>query len=289
MAAALHARARGDCTPPEPTPTPIPPPAPSIDLEIREPPAPAAGAPDSGLPDVDIQRVATAEAAAETPAPRARHITRTDWRWDGEGHRDRWAHLFILDRLGAKPRQLTSGDWGVSDIAWHPDGRMLAVGAVLTFTTHNVPKVVGGHTPVCSALAADLYGAAIETIVPVSSTRTVRRVASCFSKSISTSPKRSTVFRSPLPSCRRSRTRMRASSSSNFMRCQASCVRPASAASRYATLAVPSMIGSFVEKSVYAEMSDRAVANLLYQTKDNDLKILARNGRARTTATARTA
>lgn len=36
---------------------------------------------------------------------------------------------------------------------------------------------------------------------------------------------------------------------------------------------------TFVEKSVYAEMSDRAVANLLYQTKDNDLKILARIGR----------
>jgi VWFA-related protein len=40
---------------------------------------------------------------------------------------------------------------------------------------------------------------------------------------------------------------------------------------------------TFVEKSVYAEMSDRAVANLLYQTKDNDLKILARIGQARPT------
>jgi VWFA-related protein len=37
---------------------------------------------------------------------------------------------------------------------------------------------------------------------------------------------------------------------------------------------------TFVEKSVYAEMSDRAVANLLYDVKDNDLKILARMGRA---------
>lgn len=36
---------------------------------------------------------------------------------------------------------------------------------------------------------------------------------------------------------------------------------------------------TFVEKSVYAEMSDRAVANLLYEVKDNDLKILARVGR----------
>lgn len=33
---------------------------------------------------------------------------------------------------------------------------------------------------------------------------------------------------------------------------------------------------TFVEKSVYAEMSDRVVANLLYRVKDNDLGILAR-------------
>lgn len=35
---------------------------------------------------------------------------------------------------------------------------------------------------------------------------------------------------------------------------------------------------TFVEKSVFAEMSDRVVANLLYKTKDNDLAILARTG-----------
>ena len=68
-------------------------------------------------------------AAAETPSPRARRITRTDWRWDGEGHVDRWSHLFIIDRAGSKPRQVTRGDWGVSDIAWHPDGRTIAFAA----------------------------------------------------------------------------------------------------------------------------------------------------------------
>ena len=36
---------------------------------------------------------------------------------------------------------------------------------------------------------------------------------------------------------------------------------------------------TFVEKSMYAEMSDRVIANLLYRVKDNDLKILARIGR----------
>ncbi|HSL21379.1 MAG TPA: nucleotide sugar dehydrogenase [Vicinamibacterales bacterium] len=37
------------------------------------------------------------------------------------------------------------------------------------FNTKNVPKVVGGLTPACAELASALYGAAIDTIVPVSS------------------------------------------------------------------------------------------------------------------------
>jgi len=45
-----------------------------------------------------------------------------------------------------------------------------------TFQTHNVPKVVGGLTPTCSKLAAALYGSAIDTIVPVSSTRVAEMV-----------------------------------------------------------------------------------------------------------------
>jgi UDP-N-acetyl-D-glucosamine dehydrogenase len=45
-----------------------------------------------------------------------------------------------------------------------------------TFQTHNVPKVVGGFSPACSELAAELYGTAIETIVPVSSTRVAEMV-----------------------------------------------------------------------------------------------------------------
>jgi len=45
-----------------------------------------------------------------------------------------------------------------------------------TFQTHNVPKVVGGCTPACSELAKELYGSAIQTIVPVSSTRVAEMV-----------------------------------------------------------------------------------------------------------------
>ncbi len=62
----------------------------------------------------------------DSDPPTARRITRTDWRWDEEGHRDRWSHLFVLDRPGSPPRQVTSGDWGVADITWHPDSRTIA-------------------------------------------------------------------------------------------------------------------------------------------------------------------
>ena len=44
------------------------------------------------------------------------------------------------------------------------------------FNTHNVPKVVGGITADCSALAGELYGAAIERVVPVSSPRVAEMV-----------------------------------------------------------------------------------------------------------------
>jgi len=45
-----------------------------------------------------------------------------------------------------------------------------------SFQTRNVPKVVGGTTPECSALASALYSTAIETVVPVSSPRVAEMV-----------------------------------------------------------------------------------------------------------------
>jgi UDP-N-acetyl-D-glucosamine dehydrogenase len=45
-----------------------------------------------------------------------------------------------------------------------------------TFNTHNVPKVVGGVGPQSTELASMLYGAAIETIVPVSSPQAAEMV-----------------------------------------------------------------------------------------------------------------
>jgi UDP-N-acetyl-D-glucosamine dehydrogenase len=45
-----------------------------------------------------------------------------------------------------------------------------------TFSTKNVPKVVGGLTPACSTLAGALYGTSIDTIIPVGSTRVAEMV-----------------------------------------------------------------------------------------------------------------
>ncbi len=70
-------------------------------------------------------------------SPLARRITRSDWRWDGVGHVDRWSHLFVanVDPAGRptpdEPRQVTRGDWGVTNPAWHPDGRTIAFAADL--------------------------------------------------------------------------------------------------------------------------------------------------------------
>ncbi len=82
------------------------------------------------IPALDSRRRHGAADGADRPSPLARRIDRVDWRWDGEGHRDRWSHLFVIDaRRGARARQVTAGDWGVSDIAWAPDGRTVAFSA----------------------------------------------------------------------------------------------------------------------------------------------------------------
>jgi UDP-N-acetyl-D-glucosamine dehydrogenase len=39
------------------------------------------------------------------------------------------------------------------------------------YTTHTIPKVVGGHTPECLAVGTALYEGVIETVVPVTSTK----------------------------------------------------------------------------------------------------------------------
>ena len=79
--------------------------------------------------------------AATDETPLARRIDRIDWRWDGEGHRDRWSHLFVVDATrGATPRQLTAGDYGVFDLAWAPDGRTVAFATAREPNADLVPR-----------------------------------------------------------------------------------------------------------------------------------------------------
>ncbi len=67
---------------------------------------------------------------ARERTPLGRHIRRIDWRYDGTGHVDRWEHLFVVAaRKGARARQLTRGDFGVSGIEWAPDGASIAYAA----------------------------------------------------------------------------------------------------------------------------------------------------------------
>ncbi len=62
--------------------------------------------------------------------PTARRIRRIDWRLDEAGIVDRWEHAFVVGLgRGAQARQLTHGDFGVSGIAWSPDGARLAFAA----------------------------------------------------------------------------------------------------------------------------------------------------------------
>ena len=80
--------------------------------------------------DAAARRRRGAATTSEEPPPLARRITRTDWRWDGEGHQDRWSHLFVVDVVhGTTPHQVTAGDWGVAEIAWSPDGQRVAFAA----------------------------------------------------------------------------------------------------------------------------------------------------------------
>ncbi len=98
------------------------------------------------IPPVDTRRRrrlgrAASAAAVHEPSPLARRITRTDWRWDDSGHLDRWSHLFVVDpRVGARPHQLTAGDWGVADICWAHDGRTVGFTADRSQTADTRPR-----------------------------------------------------------------------------------------------------------------------------------------------------
>jgi dipeptidyl aminopeptidase/acylaminoacyl peptidase len=60
----------------------------------------------------------------------ARRITRTDWRWDEVGHRDRWDQVWVGPvRRGSRPRRITHQETDAKGLAWTPDGRSIAYAA----------------------------------------------------------------------------------------------------------------------------------------------------------------
>ena len=76
------------------------------------------------------QRFVVGEQARKGRSPVARRLTRLDFRDDESGHVSRRVHLWVTAaREGAKPRQVTSGDFDVCHPAWAPDGRTIAFSA----------------------------------------------------------------------------------------------------------------------------------------------------------------
>jgi dipeptidyl aminopeptidase/acylaminoacyl peptidase len=77
--------------------------------------------------EVDPPRFLVGREPTGDDAPVARRLTTLDFRWDEEGYLDRWSHLHVVDaRRGARPEQVTEGDYGVAHLAWSPDGRAIA-------------------------------------------------------------------------------------------------------------------------------------------------------------------
>jgi dipeptidyl aminopeptidase/acylaminoacyl peptidase len=96
-------------------------------------------------------------------APRARVMRRTDFRDDESGHLSRRTHLFTLaPRDGARPRQLTRGDYDVVHPTWSPDGSWLAFAADMGADANIAPRselfrvpAGGGQVTPLASLAGD--------------------------------------------------------------------------------------------------------------------------------------
>jgi dipeptidyl aminopeptidase/acylaminoacyl peptidase len=71
----------------------------------------------------------------------ARRMTRTDFRDDESGLLSRRTHLWVMaSRQGARPVQVTHGDFDVADLAWAPDGDRLAFSADIGPDTNIAPR-----------------------------------------------------------------------------------------------------------------------------------------------------
>ena len=82
------------------------------------------------------------------------------------GH-DRGADPAPADASGAS-RWGSRSSWPSRPSAWIP--------ATPRYNTRNTPKIIGGVTPACTRVAQALYAQAIDTVIPVSSTRAAEMV-----------------------------------------------------------------------------------------------------------------
>ena len=79
---------------------------------------------DMSAEDREAQRAAE---AGEEPRPLPHVVDRLQFKRDGVGYLDRSrTHLYVIDRRGAEPRQLTFGDYDDGEPAWSPDGEHIA-------------------------------------------------------------------------------------------------------------------------------------------------------------------
>lgn len=71
--------------------------------------------------------------ARERWEARPRHVTRAQYKADGQGYTfDFRRHLFMIDLDGGEPRQVTTGDADDTGEAWSPDGRRIAFSRLRT-------------------------------------------------------------------------------------------------------------------------------------------------------------
>ena len=71
----------------------------------------------------------------------ARRVNRTDFRDDAVGNLSRRTHLWVVPpRAGARPVQLTRGDFDVDEPCWSPDGTWLAFSADMGPDTNIEPR-----------------------------------------------------------------------------------------------------------------------------------------------------
>ncbi len=93
--------------------------------------------------------------------PTARRITRIDWRLDGVGHLDRRDHLFVVvARPGARPRQLTRGDFDVREPSFSADGSSVLISADRGRDSAQHPRPTIWRVPVTGGEPAELLALA---------------------------------------------------------------------------------------------------------------------------------